>query len=159
MYATNGSNLDWGNVYDHDLNLDYVNVCDQWIWSGLRKSRASHPWNQVVAYKSQNLKLVSNWWVFCCSLAFLKCMVFICPYFIWILNLGFWKFVTWNFETWNLEFGIWNLQFEIWKLKIWIFFFKKKSSIENVEFLNLGMKIWDLEFETKLENLNLKFYP
>ena len=51
--ATKGLDLDEGDVCDHDLDLDYVNVCDQWIWSWLRKSRASHPWNQVVTWKSQ----------------------------------------------------------------------------------------------------------
>ena len=104
------------------LDLDEGSVCNQRTWSWRRWCLWPRSWSwlrkclrpmdlilteEIKGFsslkpscylKKPNLKLVSNWWVFCCSLAFLKCVIFICPFFIWILNLGFWKFVTWNFK-------------------------------------------------------------
>ena len=42
-----------------------------------------------------------------------------------------------------LNFKIGHLEYEIFKLRN----------------ENFDLKIWDMEFETKLKNLNLKFYP
>ena len=97
-------------------------------------SRASHPRHQVVACKSQNLELVSNWWVFCCSLVFL----FFSLLFFFFGNVWFsfipswfelyrenfdwqkilflrniWFFEAWKFWSWNLKFwdyGNWNFE-------------------------------------------------
>ena len=126
---TNESDLDWGNVCDHDIDLGYVGSYNQWIWSWLRwclrprywswirrflwpmnliltevmfvtkililtkgMSRASHPRHQVVACKSQNLELVSNWWVLCCSLVFFFFFFFfleMCDFHLPLLDLNF----------------------------------------------------------------------
>ena len=131
-------------------------------------SRASHPWHQVVACKSQNLELVSNWWVFCCSLFFffffLKCVIFIYPFLIWTLSRKLWlkkdfifekHLIFWSLEVLKLKFKILRLwKLKLWDLKIW----NLKLGLWNLRFL----KIWNLKFwkiETwDFENLCLKFW-
>ena len=45
MSVTKGLDLDEGDVCDHDLDLDFINVCDQWIWSWLRKCLRLRSWS------------------------------------------------------------------------------------------------------------------
>ena len=146
-----------GNVYNHDLDLGYVGACDQWIWSWLRKSRASHPWNQVVACKTQILKLVFNWWVFCCSLAFLKCVIFICLFLIWTFFIFIKKtlIVSWCFFEKDF-FSLWK-RFDFWSLELDT---GKFEILEALDFDHLRfwrLKIWNLK-PWDFEILNLRFW-
>ena len=105
------------------LNKEMSATKRSWPW--LRKSRASHPWNLVVAYKRQNLELVFNWWVFCCSFAFLKCVIFIFLFLIWTFFIFIKKtlIVSWCYfekdfflalkKIWFLKLGIGHWKF--WK--------------------------------------------
>ena len=95
---------------------------------------------------------------------FLRCVIFICSFLIWIFikkslidkRFYFWEtFDFWNLEVlkltfkilrlWNLEILIWNLKFEILRFK----FLKIKT-------WNFDHEIWGLDF-LKTEDLSLKF--
>ena len=142
-------------------------------WSWQRNSRASHPWNRVVACKSKNLELVFNWWVFCCSPCFFWNVrfLFVSSWFelfsflsrkFWLVFGGSLKkifFFLWKrFDFWSLELDTGNFEIEIWIFEIWDF---------GLKFEIWNLKPWDLGFETWyfeklklgiLKICNLKFW-
>ena len=108
-----------------------------------------------------------------CSLAFLKCVIFICLFLIWTFFIFVKKTLTvswWFFEKdffllwkrfdflklgiWSLKFGTWNSRLELLKienLKTWDF---ERFETWNFEKLKLGIfDICDLKFWT----WNLRF--
>ena len=42
---TNGFDLDWGNICNHDLNHGYVGAYNQWIWSWLKERLLPRSWS------------------------------------------------------------------------------------------------------------------
>ena len=126
-------------------------------WSWQRNSRASHPWNRVVACKSKNLELVFNWWVFCCSLAFFE----MCDFYLSLLDLNFFHFYQENFDWFSVV--LWKRFFfsmkKIWFLKLGIGHWKLWNWNLNFLDLRFWIEIWNLKFETlRLGLWNLIFW-
>ena len=117
-------------------------------------------WPSLLPAKVKTWNLDFNWWVFCCSLTFLKCVIFICPFLIWTFYFYQENFdccsslkKIWSFklEAWNLKLEIWNLEFGTWTFEIWNF------EIEILKFCNLKFWTWDFEIEFwNFETWNLK---
>ena len=50
---TNGFDLDWGNICNHDLNHGYVGAYNQWIWSWLKERLLPRSWSWL--HRCRNL--------------------------------------------------------------------------------------------------------
>ena len=134
-------------------------------WSWQRNSRASHPWNRVVACKSKNLELVFNWWVFCCSPCFFWNVrfLFVSSWFelfsflsrkLWLVFVVLWKRFFFSMKKiWFLKLGIghwklWNWNLNFLDLRFWI-------EIWNLKFETLRLGLWNLIF-WKIETWNFE---
>ena len=134
-------------------------------WSWQRNSRASHPWNRVVACKSKNLELVFNWWVFCCSPCFFWNVrfLFVSSWFelfsflsrkLWLVFGGSLKKIYFFYEK-DLIFEAWNWTLETLKLK---FEFLRFEILDwNLKFEIWNLETWALKLDI-LKNWNLEFW-
>ena len=132
--------MSWRKNYlrPRDLDLDEGTVYNQGTLILTKGNQGtSQPWNQVATCKSQNLELVFNWCVFCCSLVLWNVWFFICLIWIYFYQENFYFFSSlkkiWSLklEAWNLKLEIWNLGLEILRFAIWNFRFWRIETLEH----------------------------